>query len=149
MALTSNRFQTERYDIQSLALGAPGAGLERMWAVPANRVLQLVAVSCALTTAVAVADRSLFVGMETAGTRCAISGSGRVQVASAGPVGYHFATGVAFADLTAAGVDSVFAPLMEDMFVRTGNSIVISVTNIQGADVLDSIVIRYKEWVQD
>lgn len=149
MPLTAGRFQTERPDILTLALGDPAAGAERVWNPPANHIHRIVSVRLDFATAVAAANRLVVILRDAAGDRNYASLAPVVQVASA-TCSYEFTTGAAPVDLGAAvGVATVGAPLGDDFYLKPATDLVVSVINIQAADAITNIVICYLDWLED
>jgi len=145
------KFKDDRYDLITVDVAAPGAGLPATWNVPANRVVAVVGITVELYTSEVVADRWLYACIRTGGAQtmliCPVM---RAQVANT-HIAYYLHKGIAPIDLTTAtpAIAMIVGPLTCAMQIKYGESVYIVVQNMDADDYIEDIRIRYYEWEED
>lgn len=127
----------------SLGVGAPAAGADIVFTMPAGARGRIVSISALLTTAVAVANRLPSLIVDDGATAYAVIPSGNTQAASLVQQ-YTWADScpqVALFD------SKVIAPLPSNLVLPPGHRIRTSTTGIQAADQWSAINLMGHEWV--
>ncbi|MCK4795198.1 MAG: hypothetical protein KAV87_66320 [Desulfobacteraceae bacterium] len=143
-----NKFKTERYDLITDDIAAPGAGNPVSWNVPDNRVITVVSVTFQFATSVVVADRWVWIAVQTGGVDAmCVSPVMQLQPANT-TITYYMTKGIAPIDLTAV-VGMIVGPLACGTDIKAGEQLVIVAENIDVGDVFSAVRVRYCEWTED
>lgn len=137
-------FMGDRHDIVNVEPDDPAPGAILTWNVPANAVIQVVALSFLLTTSEDVVDRHVEVYVSDGGVSIPCTPAMVVQPEDTA-WHYFFTIGIAPLDLS-AGFSHVYQPLGCCYQIETGASLVVNVINIRIADEITVVEIRYFLW---
>lgn len=137
-------FMGDRHDIVSVAPGDPGVGSLLTWNVPADAVVQIVAVKVHLTTSSFVSNRLVEIYVSDGGVFIPATPAAIVQPAGKAWT-YFFTIGIAPLDYTTE-TSEVYQPFGCCYQLETGSSLIINVNNIDGIDQLAAAAIRYFLW---
>lgn len=138
-------FKSNRFDLQSAAPGAPGAGNNLVWTVPDGLVVEIQSIVFRFSTDANAVDRVIIArGENTGGSPFALSPAVAVQTASK-TFTHSFAVGIMPADYSTEA-SRMFSCLACCIFLEAGEDFVIDVRNIQAGDSITNIELRYLEW---
>lgn len=148
MTLDKQLYGGDRHDVVTIAGTPPGAGNNFSYLVPANSVMQVIAVTCRLTTSAVVADRWVGTLAGQGALLTQHNWAPAVQTASSACI-YSFSIGVAPMDMR-PGMPNQKCALPCCLTLRDDpvnpDALWIVVNNKDAGDVIDAIVLRYYQW---
>jgi len=143
-----NKFKTERYDIQTLAIPDPALGATVTWAVPANTVVHIVGVIFRFVTGAVAVNRWPYLYLTTGGANAMHRNPVMALQAANIDMLYAMEIGWPFLDLTAVENLKV-GPLLEFLELKTGEELQIDSFNMNAGDQFSDILIRVRRWQED
>ncbi len=148
VSASPNKFETERNDLVSLDLPNPGAGLFVDWPVPPNLVVHIVGIRFNFFTAAPGPDRWPYVCITSDGLPL----MHRLPVMQSQPqfTAWSYSMQSKWASLFLAPVsDTHISHLCPHLRIKAGERLHIRCFNMNAADQMVAIRIRYHEWKED
>lgn len=146
MPLSPTGAFADRHDLLTDSPANPGAGNNLAWAVPVNRVVQVVGLRFLLTTSAVVAERVPVVVLDNGVALQVPLSPGQAQAENLAFT-RHFAVGVAASNLSA---DSILVdPLACCYQLKVGEQLEIQILNIDAGDTITAAAIRFFSWTED
>ncbi len=150
MVLTANAAFTERHMLESVVIPAPAAGVQAIYTVPGNMVIQVVGLFFSLTTDANVSDRRMVIfAYQDAGTGFVQSSVSSIVQAASLAWDYHFSCGVAPVDATGDTVPFVCSPLACGVQLQAGERLYLYPMGVRAGDQLSACIMRFYEWKED
>ncbi len=143
---SSNKFKTERYDLITEAIPNPGVGNMGSWTCPTNRVVEIISVFSILHTSVVVANRRLYLCLDSGGVTTHFTLS-FFNLTAGLAIAFIFSLDIDRQNRAANGLN--LDPLAAAFELKGGEHLLIGAYNWDVADWFTGLAIRYREWRED
>ncbi len=145
---TPNAFKGDnRYDLRTVEVPAPGAGNVLSWNVPAGLVVHVTCVTFRLATSLVAGERWPFVCTQT-GVALTMNPCPVIDLLPPNTTRtYYLTTGIPAVDMvTVPACNMIVGPLGCCLEIKDGEQLGINCWNMDAADAIDQVRIRFREW---
>lgn len=142
---SQNPIHSDVFDLVTTIIPDPGLGAQFSIAVPTNSRVQIDYIGFLLNTSAVAADRFPTI-LGVTPTLSQTLGASSIAQAANPTYGWAFVAGLPETqDLSANNI--VVVPMSPNLILEPGDTLESMVINLQGGDLISSIITRYKQWV--